>query len=172
MPSQAVLKSLLYYDPETGALFWKERPRELFKNAQAHSAWNSRYAGKPCFRTRRPDGYLCGGLFGKNHLTHRVVWVLVTGEEPPQVDHINGDRKDNRWGNLRSVLRVENARNMKRSNRNSSGVTGVTQITSGSFQTTIGVQYLGCFETLEEAAAVRKAAEHEHGYHENHGRIR
>lgn len=91
------------------------------------------------------------------------------------IDHINGIKDDNRIANLRQVSDEENARNKKRHFRNKSGVMGVTWSKADKkWRVRIGVsgkyKCLGSFHSLEEAISVRKKAEHDLGYHENHGR--
>ena len=160
------LRKLVSYDPESGVLTWK--PRAGKKN------WNARFAGMECFTARDGKGYRHGSILGKTMLYHRLAWVVYYGEFPTTVvDHINGDKDDNRICNLRQVSQKLNARNAKMSSRNKSGVTGV-RYSSGKWLADIGVDmrciYLGSFNTFEEAVAARKAAEKLHGYHANHGR--
>lgn len=178
--SQEALNMLLLYDGETGSLFWKERPIEFFSDG-GHGAehnqakWNAKFAGKEAFTADNGVGYRSSSIRGQMLLAHRVIWKMRTGEEPVQVDHIDGVRSNNRWGNLRSVTALTNRHNMTISKKNSSGVTGVRRVTrSRKWQAFITVNYkmrcLGSFETIEDAVAARKAAEHLHSFHPNHGR--
>ena len=155
LPSQDHLRQFFIYDPETGALTW-------------------RAGGKPAL-TARKNGYLRGELSGRMALAHRVIWKLMTGDEPRQVDHINGDRADNRWCNLRDVAHQTNGRNQKKPSTNTSGVCGVGWHRGAQkWQARIRVNdrhiYLGLFDTMEEAVSVRKTAERDYGFHPNHGR--
>lgn len=123
------------------------------------------------------SGHICMGIFGKTVLAHRVIWKLVHGEEPRTIDHINGDPKDNRIENLRSVAQVDNCRNGRMRKTNISGVTGVrwdARIKRWVARINVGMrgQYLGVFVHLNEAVAARKAAEIKYGYHANHGQRR
>ncbi len=97
------------------------------------------------------------------------------GEPSGEIDHINGDRTDNRICNLRDVTSAGNSCNRRRQDRNTSGVTGVAWDKRASrWQARIGLngkqKYLGYFDSLDEAVAARKAAELELGFHPNHGR--
>lgn len=91
------------------------------------------------------------------------------------MDHINGDRADNRIINLRDVPKAENARNVGIGVRNTSGVMGVTwnkrsRRWSAQIFRSGKMTILGRFETFDEAVAVRAAAEQELGYQQGHGR--
>ena len=179
--SPTILRKLLRYDPETGKLYWRERASDLFnggKYSAEHSCaiWNSRFANKEAFTGVIKAGYKVGSIFIHKFRAHRVIWALVHGEWPKgQIDHKNGSRDDNRISNLRVVTHSENAKNQKRSSRNTSGVTGVFwDERRGKWRAVImgngKNKYLGRFTDFDEAVAVRKAAEAEYGYHPNHGR--
>lgn len=171
MLTHELLTSLLEYDPETGQLFWRERPLTMFKSSGAHTAWNRRYAGQETFTSTHREGYLRGNLLGEPWLAHRTVWWLITAEWPWVVDHINGNKADNRIANLRNGPPKLNARNRPLHKKNTSGVSGVWyNARTSKWQTTISGDFLGNFDTLEEAAVARKAAETQYGFHENHGR--
>lgn len=183
LPAPAQLRAVLDYDPATGALRWKHKDASMFavranqSAEQSAKAWNGRYAGKPAFTATHCNGYLIGTTHGLRIFAHRVAWAIHYGEWPPQmVDHINGDRKDNRITNLRSVNSAENHRNVGRRSDNRSGIVGVRQEQSGRWAAEIRVngrsRRLGTFETREEAAAARLAAAAAHNFHPNHGAAR
>lgn len=168
------LRAALIYDPKTGLLTWRERPLEHFANASRHTAWNKTYAGTPALTAKHGAGYRHGAIFGKNLLAHRAAWAIVHGEWPKVMDHLNGDRADNRLANLRSVTQAVNARNQTRHSRNKSGVTGVFFLAKqGRWLSAINADcvhhHLGVFDTLEEAAEARKDAERRLGFTERHG---
>lgn len=72
-------------------------------------------------------GYICGHYNGKHVKAHRLAWYLTTGYWPEhEVDHINGDRADNRWCNLREATRSENNWNVGLLPNNTSGLKGVS----------------------------------------------
>jgi len=183
LPTPEELRQLLRYEPETGKLYWLERPPEMFEGERRDStwacnSWNARYAGKEAFTCPDTCGYLRGRINRIAYSAHRVIWAITYGEWPPeQIDHINGQRRDNRTENLRSVTHAENMRNLPRMSGNTSGRTGVYWSKAGSkWYALIGVGgrmiYLGTFDCFEDAVAAREKAEIEHGFHPNHDRLR
>lgn len=177
-----VIRELLAYDPNTGILTWKTRGEHHFadngRHSRAHSAakWNGQYAGTQALTAVEPCGYLHGDVLNMRHKAHRVAWAIYYGRWPDRhLDHINGDPADNRICNLREVTPAENMRNQKMNSANKSGVMGVSWSKPHSkWSAQIKVNrrkiHLGLFHNIEEAAAVRKAAERRYGFHPNHGR--
>jgi len=178
LPAQDVLLQLLSYDPETGKLYWRERGPGRFRDG-FHSAatqarqWNGKNAGKEAF-TAVNAGYRYGAVGDVNFLAHRVIWKMSTGLEPDQIDHIDGDRQNNRFCNLRNVSETANKRNMCIPRHNTSGIIGVSKDARGGWEAHITLgnrkKSLGRFLAFDEAVAARKSAEVVHGFHENHGR--
>lgn len=106
-------------------------------------------------------GYVVGRVNGKETYLHRFVFTCPSGLV---VDHINGDKLDNRKENLRSCTIKENIRNSGISKNNSSGCSGVSFIKSrNKYRAYITVDRkqinLGRFLTLEAAISARKTAE-------------
>ena len=176
LPPQAVLKQLLRYEPDTGRLFWLPRGPEWFKDGKCsavHSCniWNGKFAGKEAF-TALKDGYRVGNFQGRMIRSHRIIWVFVTGREPEfDIDHISGNRSDNRSENLRSVDRKTNTRNSAMHADNTSGHIGVYWKKT-RWQAKIQNKHIGSFATKEEAITARKWAQEILGFHENHGKKR
>ncbi len=176
-----VLKRLLRYEPETGKLFWRPRTPDMFRNGK-HSAehtcakWNANNAGKEAFAYVR-NGYKYGVIYRVKYQAHRVIWFMVTGSWPDgQIDHINGNRADNRFENFRCVSHAENGRNQRLPRNNTSGAVGVCWSRfAGKWQASITVggtkTHIGYFDDFDEAVAARQAKSEEFGFHPNHGRI-
>ena len=166
------LRQLLAYDPETGKLTWFRRAREFFPTLRAWAVWNGRYAGTDAL-TADCKGHRQGNIFNRRHFAHRVGYALHHGEWPVgDVDHINGDRADNRIINLRAVDHRTNMKNQRARGTNSSGVTGVVRFRNKwKAQITVSGRNinLGHFECRDDAIVARKKAEHQHGFHANHG---
>jgi hypothetical protein len=135
--------------------------------------WNKKYAGKPALTATNKNGYCQGSIFGRQVSAHTVVWAWVHGRWPQnEIDHINGKRNDNRIDNIRDVTHAENTRNAAMPRKNVHGVVGVyvRPTHSKNYQVTFRGRHLGTCSTIEQARAMRKAAEEEHGFHANHGR--
>lgn len=174
LPTPSELRQLLRYDTETGKLHWLARPLRLFNDGRAMKVWNTRYSGKEA-GSLAAVGYVYCAIHNRPMLAHRVIWAMVTGRWPEyQIDHINGDRADNRITNLRAVSRLQNQQNMSLRVDNKTGTTGVFKTRSGKYLASIGTPpnlcRLGLFDSIEGAVEARKSAEIRMGYHPNHGR--
>ena len=134
LPSPDVLRQLLDYDPETGKLYWKERPVDLVNAGKASPAkhrsitdnWNKRFAGKEALTSLQSSGYRTGAVQCVPCVAHRVAFAIYHGHHAPEeIDHINGNKSDNRIVNLRAVSHGENAKNVSLYSSNKSGTPGV-----------------------------------------------
>ena len=159
-----LLAELLDLNMDTGALRWRLRPNLVGKAA----TWNYRYAGTVA-GARDAYGYLQISLLKKRLKAHRIVWALHHGEWPPDrldIDHIDGDRTNNRPSNLRLAERAQNLHNSRAHRDNQSGYKGVCRASKKSGGTgwiaqimVRGMyQYLGRFDTAQEAAVAYRSA--------------
>jgi hypothetical protein len=156
------LKSVLAYDPASGNFTWLvERTR------YAGITKIGEIAGTKKLSKRKDGGYIIVGAFRKFYRAHRLAYWFMTGHQVPkgfEMDHINGNRADNRWENLRVVTRAQNSMNHKLSSQNISGTRGVSwdarakrwlaRITVNGKLTCLGIH-----KTLESAVAARREAE-------------
>lgn len=139
-----LLRSLFRYDAETG---------EIFKKVGHETA----------------HGYERVMVFGKPIQLHRLAWALVHGEWPQDhIDHMNGDRKDNRLSNLRHVTNTVNRQNERRPrSNNKSGFLGVSW-SKAMKKWTARIHFngkhhfLGYFDTAEDAHAAYLEAKRVH----------
>lgn len=144
------LRRRLNYDPQTGEFRWKVRAGRGLPGMIAGTAHNRGY-----WQIR-----VCDEL----HLAHRLAWLMTYGEWPAEdIDHINGDKRDNRIANLRAASRSQNMANKGPNRNNTSGYKGVwyfkrTGKWMAGFRKDGRSIHVGCFDTPEEAAEARRIA--------------
>lgn len=150
------IKEYLNYDPKNGLFTWLKSMKGPAKKGMIAGANHS-------------GGYVVIGFNGKGYLAHRLAWAFVHGSIEPetQIDHINGNRKDNRIENLRACNHNDNCRNSKPRSHNKSGIKGVRKMRS-KWAARIRVDnkeiWLGCYDTPEMAKeAYDRAAQKYHG---------
>lgn len=165
-----MIGDLVDYDRETGKIFWKTRDLSWFPLRRVGLAFNSTHAGKEAFTATDGRGYKSGRIFDRTYPAHRVAWAAVYGVWPNVIDHINGDRTDNRMSNLRNVTKADNSRN-----RSSFGKPlGVSYDASrGLWRARAMMNYrdihIGYFQTEAQAIAARTDASISLGFHPLHG---
>lgn len=138
------LKELLEYDPETGLFRWL-----YYVSPTCSLQW---------FKGNIKGGYCTIGIKGKGYKAHRLAWLYMTGEWPKkEIDHLDQDRQNNRYLNLRDTSRTNNQLNKnKNPTRYTSKYPGVSYFSiTSSWRAIIGHKnkryYLGYFETEELA---------------------
>ena len=170
LPSPEYLRQRLRYEPETGRLIWLSHP-------DLPQKWNTRYAGTEAGNVGA-RGYRDVRIYGRVLKAHRIIWAILHNQWPShEIDHIDGNRANNKVNNLRHATRTENNHNIGISRRNKSGVMGVfwedkrrkwkAYIRVNNVQNNIGR-----YDTFDDAVAARKEAEIRYGFHANHGRQR
>lgn len=154
------IKSVVSYNPDTGE----------FTRIKILS--NRSKIGPTGIKTHL--GYIVISIYGKLYQAHRVAWLLMNGPIPHgmHIDHINGDRSDNRIANLRLATIQQNNHNRRISVRNTTGLKGVQyrdeKHRNKKWKSTICVSgrivHLGWFATSEEAhSAYVEAAKRYYG---------
>lgn len=132
------------YDKEKGLLIWKNPPlsRPKLKGNAAGCLMNK--------------GYLKVNLSGKTHLVHRLIFIIEFGYSPYEIDHLNGNKTDNRVSNLRNVSDRQNACNRGR-HRKGKLVGASVEKSRHKWRAQIEVEkkkiHLGYFGTEEQANA-------------------
>lgn len=149
-----VLRKILHYDPETGVFIRKVRCGPSLAGTVA--GW------------KHPNGYVDIKVKNQTERAHRLAWLYMTGKFPNEhIDHIDGNRANNRFSNLRAATNSENQQNRHRLHRrNTSGVTGVAwNPATLTWQVTIAVdgrrRHLGTFRDFDLAVEARRSAEKE-----------
>lgn len=152
----------LNYNKQTGKFTWHEREIK----SQYDKTWNKKHAGNETGYLRH-NGYKVINLNGKEYPCSRLAWYYVYGSWPEhEVDHINGNRADNRLINLRIATRSNNAMNRGIQSNNSSGYKGVWKrkglnLWTASINVKGKKHYLGKFKSPEDAhhAYIKKQKE-------------
>ncbi len=139
------LSELFEYRPRLGVLV-----RRQARNGR--NAWKGRVVGNVDGK-----GYLHVSILGKFVRVHRLCFFLYHGWVPPQLDHRDTDRLNNRIVNLRPASQKQNAGNTRMHKHNTSGFRGVSKSTrSGLWHAQIKIDgkqtYLGRFEDPVMAA--------------------
>lgn len=154
--TQDRLKELLDYDPETGVFTWKIRVNNKKIRTVAGSI--------------DKEGYCIICLDGKKHRSHRLAFLYMEGYLPENcVDHIDRNKNNNKWDNLREVSHTCNMRNRDIQKNNKSGIIGISwnkrdnnwlasiRISNKSF-------YLGYYINLIDAVKARWQAEKKYNF--------
>lgn len=163
--TQDEIKKQLSYDPDTGDITRRTSTAKCVKVGDI-AGWVEN------------TGYRRIMVSGVTLQAHRIVWIYMTGSWPvDQIDHINGDRSDNRFSNLREVNNSDNSKNQKVRVDNESGIAGVRfRKDCGKWQARVSVNgnrvSLGHFDDIKSAELARLEANIKYGFHENHGRAK
>jgi len=154
--TQAELKELLDYDPETGIFTWKVCRGGKQIGRVAGYMHNS--------------GYRYTEIDHQHYALHRLAWLYVHGKYPNdslEIDHINGVRDDNRIANLRLATRAQQMQNKAVYSNSTTKLPGITfHKASGKYAARLNVNgkqiWLGLFDTVEAAWEARQKAKAEH----------
>lgn len=157
MITQEIVKSLFEYDEHTGIFKRKTGKHQGVKNIEKIGYINDK-------------GYLLISVLNKRYRAHRLAWLYMTGKMPvDQIDHINLNRLDNRFCNLRECNNEENNRNSRKKSTNTSGFRGVHfNKQTNKWQARARVNgkrhHIGLFNSAEEAGiAYEKYISNNHG---------
>ncbi len=165
---QDFLLSIFDYNPETGVLTRKKRPIEHFSSKRTFDMYNNKHAGK-IVKQINDQGYVIAIINGKQYRAHRVIWIMQNGPlDDKYIDHLNGNRSDNRIENLRACTHQENQRNLHK-NKIGLPVGVYFDKERQSYKASVGDKSKR-FKSLCDAVAWRDDYTKLLGYHENHGK--
>jgi hypothetical protein len=160
--TQEYLKSILDYDLDTGIFTWKVSKANRTKVGDV-AGWSY-------------NGYREIEINNKAYKAHRLAWLYVYGEMPKNlVDHIDGNRSNNKISNLREATYQENSENYKTPKTNKSGVKNVSWYKSlNKWVVSISIRKtkktVGYYDDLELAELVAIEARNKYrGEFANHG---
>ncbi len=142
-----LVRALFSYDAETGIVCRRTQ--------------HQRYPAGTIVGSKNGNGYFQIGILGRRYPLQRIIYLHVTGYWPRNlIDHINGNRTDNRWCNLRDATHSQNGANSRVLANNTSGFKGVF-FHRGKWVAAIKQKdrrvHIGCFDTREGAAAAYAA---------------
>jgi hypothetical protein len=137
------VRGILDYDPSTGVFAWR--------GVHARCVRAGRIAGRI-----NGKGYATISIRNKQRQAHRLAWLYVYGVWPDRtvhVDHINGNKSDNRIVNLRLATPAQNAQNRRKAIDGLKGATLHRRLGKWQAQITFEgkVLYLGLFSKETEA---------------------
>lgn len=141
------LTAALSYDPRDGLFRWIAPPNQSIRRGEVAGSKHPRY------------GYIRIGVDGRYYMAHRLAWLYVCGRWPEHhIDHINGDRADNRIENLRDVTSSVNSQNQRKAHPNNKG-SGLLGVSQNHWKWTARIKVggrqlnLGTYDAPEEAHA-------------------
>lgn len=151
MITQEQLRAELDYDPLTGAFTWRNARPGVRQGAEAG-------------RISPSHGYRDITLWGRQYRANRLAFMWMLGRWPEgDAEHEDRRKANNRWLNLREATRSQNMANVGLRSNNKSGVAGVVwDADRNKWRAQLRVDgrktNLGRFDTIDEAAAVVRAA--------------
>jgi len=159
--TQEKLKEFLSYNELTGFFTWLKSPARNVKSGSIAGTYNK-------------NEYSRIRIFKKVYRVHRLIFLYMTGKLPEKgkcVDHINRNKNDNRWSNLRITNYSTNNHNSKTPTNNTSGFKGVQLCAkSNRWYSSINIKgekiRLGIFDNFDEAVVCRKIANKKYGVYD------
>jgi len=152
MITQKELKKFVRYDHKIGIFIRVKKT-------------NNRHSVGDIAGSKFKNGYIYIWINKKRYTAHRLAFLYMEGYFPENdIDHIDRNRSNNKWDNLREVSRSCNVKNSKLNSRNNSGIKGVSwhkqaQKWVTDIYTNKKSKYLGVFKDFDEAVCHRLAAE-------------
>lgn len=166
------LSSIIDYDQLTGIFKWKTRIVKTKHDKMFNSFFAGKCAGTKAKNIRSKTSYIKIKIYGKTYKAHRLAFIIMTGDCPDEVDHIDHDGTNNKWENLRRSNSFDNSKNLPIQSSNKSGCIGVNWHNAAKKWQVRAVNKqgkridLGRFDDIEHAVNVRKQYEAEFGYYQ------
>lgn len=139
----------------------RKQLREIVSYNKRTGIFRDRSTGEVIGTKRDERGYIRINLGALRFHAHRLAFIYVIGSCPDYVDHINENKEDNRWNNLRSATKSQNGMNRGMNANNSTGIKNVIRH-QGKYQVQIKVNgknhYMGRFRTKKAAALAADVA--------------
>lgn len=178
-PSLQLVLESFKYNPNSGILTWRKRPRNHFNACFAMTRCNNVYSGLEAggihFNKKGQKHYRRVKFLGSSIFTHHIAWAIQTGEWPKSIDHKDGNGLNNKWDNIIEASSLENMKNLRLYKNNKSGVPGVYKNGKrwrADIRHDNKLIHLGSFADKFDAICIRKSAEHQYGFSLNHGEPR
>ena len=156
LPDYEELWRIFHYDPETGLLTSKI-PRA-----------NNREKVGSVVGTPNSSGFLEVGIGYTRYKQHRLIWKMMTGDDPGEmiIDHIDRDFTNNKWSNLRICTKLQNNHNRTVRKDSSTGHKNIQMTKNNTFAVRITSNkktvFQKNFKTLSEAIEARDKALKKH----------
>ena len=154
LPKQENVANFIAYDLESGLATWRQSPARNIK------------AGSSVGTIHR--GYLVARFQGKSYPLHRLCWLLATNQDPGDlmVDHVDGNKLNNAFSNLRLCSNAQNGMNRGATKANKLGIKGVCWDAKASrYKAHIQIngkkKHIGNYADLESAVNARRSFEAE-----------
>ena len=164
-----LLQSTFEYNKDTGLVSWK-----VNRKGKGICKKQERSIGD--VELTLATNYYVVCFNSKTYYIHKLAFVLVEGREVFQADHIDQNKLNNKWNNLRPADYFINSKNVPLRVDNTSGQVGVSKcLDRDRWRARISINgkcvLIGWYKTFQEAVEARKDAELKFGYHVNHGAI-
>ena len=154
LPPLEELRENIDYNPDTGIFTWIKKPSIATKVGQEAGSVNK-------------DGYICISFRNNLYYAHRLAYYMYYGIDPLEklVDHIDGDKSNNKINNLRLATKSQNGANrVNLPSNNTSGAIGVCwdkkpKMWKALIMINGEQKHLGYFINKEDAIQARNEAE-------------
>lgn len=177
MNLQSYYNELFSYERDTGNLYWKKRPATSKSNNIFNSLFAHKIAGSISTSKSSKTSYIAVKTKLRTEKAHRIIFAMIYGYTPKEVDHIDHNGLNNKLENLRASNSRDNSKNMPMQKSNKSGCIGVNWHKAAKKWHARAVNLngervdLGRYDDINEAIRVRKKYEKEFMYYDDRSDI-